>query len=350
MAENDTLLAHLAPWVDETLATEALKHILTKSPASKAALDTILRDGGLNVSPINDVTTQANGPGRVRVDMACNSVANSIPPVLVEVKFSASLTPNQPNGYLEWLLKTNEPSVLLFVVPESRIVEIWTELQGQVARKDWELTEVAAERRSMRVNHSNCHLMVISWRTLLDSMALQTKAAGESPEIEADIQQLAGLASRKNQEGLLPPLDYCELDGDLPDRQHHDLRAVIRKVIGLGVRTGWANTEGLRNSRQSSAFPYGHYFKIHEERREFWLGIDDNRWRDSGYPLWLAFQSFNRSLFDRVLHQLPQGSVDGFVPINIRGGADTELVVQDIANQLQDIANTIRIAVDDQLA
>ena len=121
-----------------------------------------------------------NGPGAGsgRVDIACNSKTNAKPPVLIEVKFFAELTSNQPKGYLDWLLIDDEESVLIFVVPESRISLLWPELKNRAEQGGRKLVEVEAERRCMRVGGARCHLMVVSWRTLLDTMSIRSKAAG----------------------------------------------------------------------------------------------------------------------------------------------------------------------------
>ena len=143
MAETDPiLLAHLAPWIDEDIATEALAYILNESSASRQALDSLLRDGGVNVPPITGVKTQVNGPRGIRVDLVCNSDGNQRPPVLIEVKFSATLTRNQPNNYLQWLLDNGNESVLLFIAPEARIKLLWPELKGRIQKADRRLSDV----------------------------------------------------------------------------------------------------------------------------------------------------------------------------------------------------------------
>ena len=214
------LLAHLAPWIDENIATEALAYILNESAASRQALDSLLRDGGTNVPSITEVKTQVNGPRGIRVDLVCNSDGNQPPPVLIEVKFSADLTRNQPNNYLEWLLEGGNDSVLLFIAPEARIRFLWPELKARVEGVGKRLSDVEAERRCMVVDDTRCHLMLVSWRTLLESMAVRTKVAGELSVIEANIQQLSGLARRKNAE-VVPAfsLRYLELGPGIERKQ-----------------------------------------------------------------------------------------------------------------------------------
>ena len=51
--------------------------------------------------------------------------------MLVEVKFWAELTPNQPNAYLK-RLPSDGPAVLVFLAPEHRIQSLWPQLKGRL--------------------------------------------------------------------------------------------------------------------------------------------------------------------------------------------------------------------------
>ena len=122
MADSDTLLGHLAFWVGEDIATEGLAYVLNKSSASRKALDDLLAEGGLTVAPITRVETQKTLPGKCRIDLVGIGNDQSTP-LIIEAKFGASLTDNQPNSYLDWLSEESA-SILLFLVPDSRIREL----------------------------------------------------------------------------------------------------------------------------------------------------------------------------------------------------------------------------------
>ena len=128
--DSTSLLAHLA-WKltnqTETLATEALGYILAQSPAARQALQETIRTGGADVGPIASVATEARGKKNERVDLAALDEQGS-ERVLIEVKFWAGLTDNQPNTYLERLPADGNPAVLLFVAPEVRLETLWPEV------------------------------------------------------------------------------------------------------------------------------------------------------------------------------------------------------------------------------
>ena len=153
------------------------------------------------------------------------------------------------------------------------------------------LSDVEAERRCMVVDDTRCHLMLVSWRTLLESMAVRTKAAGELSVIEANIQQLSGLARRKNAEVVRILFALPGLGPGIDKNREGDLKDIVEGAINRGVEAGWVSKAGLSTSRSSSLYPYGRYFSLTETRlkREVWLGVDNDRWKDTGNPLWLRF-------------------------------------------------------------
>ena len=197
----------------------------------------------------------------------------------------------------------------------------------------------------MVVDDTRCHLMLVSWRTLLESMAVRTKAAGESSVIEANIQQLSGLARRKNAE-VVPAfsLRYLELGPGIGENREGDLKDIVEGVINSGVEAGWVSKAGLSTSRSSSLYPYGRYFSLTETRlkREVWLGVDNDRWKDTGQPLWLRFNSNDVDVFLNTRLQLPEQSDPGWIPLIIKADVEMNRVVEDVASQLKNISDVIK--------
>ena len=346
MAEQETtLLARLAPWIDETVATRALAHILNQSAASRRALDGFLRDGGVSLEPITQVETEVYGPGGIRVDMVCNSVGNAKPPVLVELKFLAGLTANQPTNYLRWLLSDGNESALLFIAPESRVEPLWPQLTRRVEEMGQQLSGVGAGARCVRVGDTRCHLMLVSWETLLEGMAVRTRADGEEPIIEENIRQLSGLARCKSEAvAQVFAASYLELGPDIEDRRERDLRVIIDGAIENGVREGWASREGLSTSRFSPRHPHGRYFKLTETslKREVWLGVDNNRWKGSNTPLWVWFNPGDLEVWSKIRDHLPEESDSGWVPVRLKRDVEMNDVVDDVTSQLKDMSDIIR--------
>ena len=127
-SEHDTLLAHLASKLfdrHEDIAVEALGYIF-KSNQARRVLEEMLRARGADVGSIEEVQTQVIGTEGERPDLAGLDRDNQ-ERVLIEAKFWAGLTDNQPVAYLE-RLPANTPSALLFVAPASKLEPLWDEL------------------------------------------------------------------------------------------------------------------------------------------------------------------------------------------------------------------------------
>ena len=113
--------------------------------------------------------------------------------VLIEAKFEAKLTPNQPDTYLKRLRQKSQPSVVLFVAPAERHEGLWKELLDRVSSienielRPWHQKGTV---RSAAVAGSACWLMLTSWNALLDRMQ-----AGVSADslVEAHLRELRWL-------------------------------------------------------------------------------------------------------------------------------------------------------------
>ena len=99
MTTPTTLLAAVMPlFTDQTerVATEALRHILQHSDPARAALSTMLHTAGVATDPLTRFQTEVSGDDGERVDLVCSDAAGT-ERILIEAKFWASLTDNQPN-------------------------------------------------------------------------------------------------------------------------------------------------------------------------------------------------------------------------------------------------------------
>ena len=207
MTAQDTLLAHIVPLYGKTevVATEALRYILQQSEAARAALESMLSTAGVEVDSLTRFQTEAPGDKGERVDLVCYD-ASDAERVLIEAKFWAGLTDNQPNTYLDRLPK-NGQSVLLFVVPTRRMNSLWIDLCTRAQEKH-QLNKLpeAGELRSATIVNSERNLMLTSWRFVLEQMETQANKSGDVRAAE-DIRQLRGLTEREA-EGL----DLCLCD------------------------------------------------------------------------------------------------------------------------------------------
>ena len=124
-----SLLAYLAPRLTgrtEDIAVEALGYILSHSIAARSGLFELLRAGGAEIPEVVAVDTQSS-KDRTRPDLV-GFDDQGRERLLVEAKFWAGLTDNQPQGYLDRLTDNGGATALLFVAPKARLETLWAEL------------------------------------------------------------------------------------------------------------------------------------------------------------------------------------------------------------------------------
>lgn len=340
MDSAGSVLAHVVwkfPGQTETVATEALGYIFSRSVSTRVALQQLLQIGGADLSVPARVATEVIGPEGERLDLVGFDESET-ERVLIEVKFWAGLTDNQPNTYLSRLPQDGQPSVLLFVAPEQRLVTLWTELCERTKKCFVLGPETTGEGvRSIVVDGSPRRLMLTSWRRLLDVMASR---AGETQDSSArrDILQLAALCERQDTEAFLP-INQEELAPAVP-RRMLGLRTLIDDATVRASGLGFSNreepkvvsVEGLNVAPRS--YGYGRYIWIGGLCCA-WFGVHYELWaREKETPLWLLF---SRDAGKKAQKKLG-AQIHGFT---LPAGVEYDAVLDSVTNQLKQIAETL---------
>lgn len=343
MAESDTLLAHLAgrfPGNQEDIATEALAHILVKSAASLEAFNDVVQSGVRDVKPIKAVRTQV---------LEGNSIPDMVgfdderkERVIVEVKFWAGLTDNQPNAYLN-RLPDDGPAVLMFLAPDDRIKSLWPDLRGRVERQH-ALSIVESERKCFLIGDTRRHLMLVSWTGLLDSMAARSGDAEEPAGIGAEIRQLRGLA-RYAGTGVFKPISRDEQVGEDSEQRKRDFERLIEGAAWRGVEQGWASRKGSRVSRYSGE--YGRYIYL-SGLAWVWFGVQLKRLESTGEsPLWVRFvDDLSKIDMDKVRVQLgASNNWANWAPVNLKREVEYSEALNSVVDSLRHISEVVASAV-----
>ena len=350
-ANRRTLLAQLAPLFGpqtENLAVEALGHILSGSEAARSALSELVQAGGAKVGQVAQVRTQDAGEDRARPDLV-GSDQNGEDRVLIEAKFWAGLTANQPGGYLKRLESAPQPSALLFVAPAKRLDSLWPEL----CRLSESASDVASDSdaealRSARID-AGPYLMLTSWKHLLGQMAAKVSAAADS-HTATDIRQLQGLAVQQDKEAFLP-LRREELGPQLP-RRVIDLTGIVDDAVGRAEKTEWVSTQGAR--KVATATSYGIWLTLPRAEAAFgktnpFFGVEYGSWaRYRDAPLWLNFWSppadLRRTL-EPLKHRSPPEMMEIGnqlrIPIELPVGRERGEVLDAVVKRLLAIARLI---------
>ncbi len=269
----------------EDVAVEALGHILSTSEAARAALSDVVAAGGGQVGPIVRVQTQDTGEKGARPDLA-GFDESGLDHVLIEAKFAAGLTPNQPVTYLKRLqrLPDGRPTVLLFVSPAARVESLWAELRRRASESGIALESFRKAEGVWRaaVVGGGTRLMLTSWKVLLDRMSVRVEAADDS-QAGADIRQLRGLAVRE-EDNVFRPLRPEELrDQDSPL-----LVLLVEELIDLAIEGAKRRRVATKSQKKPQAWGYGQWLRL--AGVDVWFGIHFDRWvRSPTALLWLWF-------------------------------------------------------------
>ena len=340
MSYETTLFAHIAPRLTdriEDVAVEALGHILSNSEAARSALEETVGLGGAIVGPIDRVQTQVTGEERARPDLV-GFDDKGTKRVLIEAKFWAGLTPNQPNQYLKQLPR-GRPAALLFVAPARRIPMLWSKLLLR-AEERFRLADKSGPKRlcSAKVDEGEHRLLLTSWAELLDRMETRAKLEGDSAA-EADLLQLRGLTNRMDADVFVPWRSE-DLGPEFPKRVL-GLIALVEDAFNSGVADKFLETRG----RGISARWEGYGRRIRIGSVGAWFGFILDGWAEHGNtPLWLLF-SYNE--YERLREAgLAETQVvkwrtkDGryCIPIPLPTGVEYDTVLDSVVASLKSIA------------
>ena len=341
MPDNDTLLAYLVssfPGNTENIATEALCHIFDHSDACGVALNDVIQSGVRGLNAITSVRTQVTHADGTIPDLVGFDETNT-ERVLVEVKFWAELTPNQPNGYIS-RLPDDGPALVMFLVPEERVQFLWPLLQGRMCQEFDPLLETQSERRCVRIGDTQKHLMIVSWGSLLDSMAARSRDYAEDG-VETEIRQLRSLATYADA-GAFKPIRRGEEFGADSEMRLRQYKRLIDASTERGIEQEWASRKGLRATPRK--YGYGRYVRLHGTI--VWFGVNFELFERTGEtPLWvdMRIQEGNVHLQDMPSQKRNELSVQDsqWAPVNLVRDAEYPDLLDGVVDSLKHIADVL---------
>ncbi len=350
MSSTSTLFAHIAPWLTdriEDVAVEALGYILSNSPAARKALAETLKREDIEFGPIDRVETWEPGSEGEIPDLVCFDDKGE-KQVLIEAKFWADLTKNQPNQYLKQLLEDRQdgPAALLFVAPKARLDLLWPELCER-AKGKFRLTNISNSGPvcSATIGSNSHHLQLTSWATLLEHMG--NAACGVEDKVaSADIRQLRGLTDRMDGDAYIPL--HLEDLASVSAQQMLDVAQLVDDATNHAKEMGWVDTDGLSASSWETG--YGRFIRIGGV--ETWFGIHFGAWAlHCDTPLWLSYwKGYQEQLKQAELTPKKVKNEDRlYIPIPLSPGDQYNAVLNSLVNHLGELAQRFDSAVNKTL-
>jgi hypothetical protein len=269
--------------------------------------------------------------------------------LILEAKFWASLTDNQP---IEYLNRLPENAALVFIVPTLRVRPVFDELVKRIISTHFEFT-ADPKSHSITFLAANKHLIVKTWNEILGTIRLYLVQDNDQVLL-SDIDQIIGLCDTIDNNSFLP----IQADDFSPKyakkiNSYYDL---IDKVVDELKKRELANTQGLNSAAQKYSyyrfFKIGNFgaslslnFKLWAERSDtpIWLSIKDNT---NGIP-WLVSNEFKRKL-KSVSSQLgftlyEANNKEMFIALFPKFDKTEDFVINDLADQITSLNEHLEI-------
>jgi hypothetical protein len=308
--EKQTLFGELALRLSshpENVATEALLYLLDRHASAWQSLRDYL-NGTMVYLPDSLIfrsqvwSEEIAQPDLLGIDEHGKNA------LIIEAKFWAGLTENQPVTYLMGL-PPGSPGILLVLCPEKRIKLLWEKLLARVLEASLAPGQTTRLESGFIYCHiGEQHLMVaLSWSQLLGVLRREADKENDAALL-SDATQLKGLCDRMDSQAFLP-LRPEHLGADLGMRVQHFADLVDDVVSEMVIHHG-ADTKGLTTGGKQST--YGRYFRVGEFALFF--KYSPSLWARHGEtPFWLRVKHVtedgwtNATWLSEGLDRLPPG-------------------------------------------
>jgi hypothetical protein len=350
---DDRILGHLAQRFavsEENLATEALTWLLRRSAAARAALTGFARAADVDVPGELTFIGQRGGPDTGRPDIE-GTDASSRKRFLIEAKFAAALTDQQPGGYLK-LLPSDVDGIVLVVAPAVRLATLWVELLRAVPELATTAPSPSAVPASGLLSAKvgpHATLALVSWRHLVSGVLDALQAAGETL-LARDAEQLLALTEAMDRTAFTP-LRPGDLDTRTA-RQIAQMDVIIDKTRHrIAADSAVAEPHGRASHGR---IYYGWYIRSQKTHKAIWYGFRPRVWAKNGIsPLWARVTvtaSWSRQRLLQALsglHETGQAGLfehgaDSFViPLIIPQFAGEDEVVDSLRSQLENVISRL---------
>ncbi len=317
-----SLLAHIASnFISEyeNVANSSIAYLLNKYQQVREVLKHIL---GINDVPkhyVTELSSEVNGrPDVTGLDEDGKKI------IIIEGKFWANLTENQPNNYLK---EISDEGKILFLAPEKRVNSLKIEIQK-------------------RIGEPNNKVIVCSWKQFLSLVEIENNK-NYNYYLASDLFQLNELCNKMDVEGM-PPLSKSDLDP-----MHGKIASNFSDLIdecNLLLRE-WEHSD-FRNLKTTPS-KYGHGFYFRGFNFGCYLHFDSKKWfiRDNHTPIWLTIKNKDWKKSNKIIHYLSEydslNSFENDYGILITEGMDKQQTVEHIVNSVKNVLTYLNNKVPD---
>lgn len=293
----------------ENVANSSIAYLLNEYPASQEALKIILDVDEVPTYYVTELSTASNGrPDVTGFDINGGKV------IIIEGKFWANLTENQPVNYLRELA---EDGKILFLAPEKRLSSLGLDIEKRLSGK-------------------NDKVVICSWKNFLDLIEKENNR-NHDHNLASDLTQIKELCKKMDTEGM-PPLSVSDLD-PMNGRVAAHFSDVVDECKPILEK--WEHSEFKGLQRTSKKYGHGFYFRCYNF--ECFLSFDSYKWfsRDNHTPIWLYIYYSDGKKSEKISRALNNydsvNSNDSDYGIVLQAGMDKNQVVKHIVNKTKEV-------------
>ena len=191
----------------------------------------------------------------------------------------------------------------------------------------------------MRVGDTQKHVMVVSWGSLLDSMAARSRDYAEAG-VETEIRQLRSLAKYADA-GAFKPIRRGEEFGADSEMRLRQYKRLVDASTERGIEQEWASRKGLKAVTRE--YGYGRYVRL--RGTIVWFGINTQQFERTGEtPLWVDLCiKWNDHLQNMPCQKRNELSVQGsqWAPVNLVRDAEYPDLLDGVVDSLKQIADVL---------
>ena len=323
----------------EDIASDGLKHILQNSVFAKNYLKTsIFAKTNIELPELN-YTNQISKSELGRTDISGLDI-NGDEILIIEAKFWASLTENQPISYLKRL---QENSILLFVCPTLRKNSLFIELKKKLSEENIQFTPDDLTLKLVLENGKQ--ILVQSWNEILEPIKEILKENNQN-RLVSDIDQIIGFCEVIDSNSFIP-LSENDLSPEI-GRKISSYYFLVDEVINELSKNENYKQDRLTEGKPAREAGYYKYRKYKNYGITF--GINFSYWTQfADTPFWLKIteldfkQSENlkfnlRKISTNLTNQIFENNLDElFYPIYPPKFSDKDKVVREMTNQIVEI-------------
>lgn len=305
---QNSLLAHIASnFISEyeNVANSSVCYLLNQYPTARQVLKTVLQLNEIPSHFATELATKENGrPDITGLDKDGNKQ------VIIEGKFWANLTKNQPDNYLKIILENGK---ILFLAPDKRIESLKSEIKE-------------------RLNDNNDNIVVCSWLDFLSQIERENNKE-HNYQLASDLLQIKELCQKMDSEGM-PPLSASDLD-PMNGRISYQLTDIIDDCNTILRQWEYTTFKGLKAT--STKYGYGFYFEAFDFGCR--LYFSNHKWsvREAKTPFWLKIQEEwgkSSQKVKSILKELKtKNAYEDSVGIKLQTGMDKEQAVNHIVTE-----------------